>query len=564
MSQGAQSIVLLMFISVVPSIGVAAYAYRNRDKPGARGFLFCLFGMIGWSLMLMFITWPSQILPVHLNMTGRFFFQIMVAFGWVLLVWEYVHRDSIRIPPVVLAGVALIPVISLILAATNPLHHLVVLPETPDNPAGISEFVLGPWYLVHICFAILMVMLPAGLLIADFRGAHGQHRNQILLLLGGWAIGFPGAIQTHLFRNIDAIPAYVDLTPVTFLIASLFWGLALYQSDLFTIVPVSRRTAIETMADPIVSLDGSETVVDANPPAQELLGAGKDVIGTSFDELRERFPALADLETGTQQQTELTLETDGGNRHFLLDMRKLDLGSATSGSVLVFREVTQLRERERELELLKEIFSRVFRHNVRNRLTAIDGYTTLINQRDTEGTYEEELSRINESSEQLLAHSQKATELGTLIDSDTESVEVDLPAVVADCLDELSELTSATVVVDIDDELLVECHPLVGEAIRELLDNAVSHHPDQAPQIWVSTAVEGDNVSLRIEDDGAGVSLDEIKAITERTETSLTHGSGVGLWLVEMLALKSGGSFSLTDSQEFGGTRAELQFPRAQ
>ncbi len=561
MSQGAQSMVLLMFISVVPTIGVAGYAFRNRNKPGARGFLLCLTGMIGWSIMLIFVTWPFPILPVHLNLTGRFFFQLLVAFGWLLLVWEYLRRDNVLVPPALIAALAIVPIVTLALAVTNPIHHLVVLPETPDNPAGISEFVLGPWYFVHVCFAIVLVMLPVGLLVTDFRGAHGQHRSQIGLLLAGWVVGFPGALQTHLFRNIEAIPLYVDLTPVTFLITSLLWGLALYRYQLFNLAPVSRRTAIETMSDPIVSIDNNGKVVDANPPAQRLFGGGEDVVGISFDRICERFPALSSHQMRVQQQTELTLETEEGAHHFLLDVRQIELGTSTNGSVLVFREVTELREHEKDLELLKEILSRVFRHNVRNRLTVIDGYATQIEQRDKADKYDEELTMIKRASTQLLAHSGKATELRNLIDSDSEPEQFDLTALSSEYAQAIDTETSATVTTDLEDELLVECHPLVGEAIRELFDNAVRHHGWNEPHIRVRVSADEDDGVLWVEDDGPGIEMSEIEALNRRSETDLTHGSGVGLWLVDLIALRSGGSFSLADSPELGGTRAELRLP---
>ncbi len=563
MSQAAQSMVLLMFISVVPIIGVAGYAFHNRNKPGARGFLLCLIGMIGWSMMLIFVTWPSTILPVHLNITGRFFFQLVVTFGWVLLVWEYVKRDTIRIPSSLVVIAVIVSLITLALAVSNPVHHLVVLPETPDNPAGISEFVLGPWYFVHICFSILLVTLPLGLLFADFRGAHGQHRSQILLLLAGWLVGVPGALQTHLFRNIETIPVYVDLTPISFLIASLLWGLALYRYQLFSLVPVSRRTAIETMSDPVITVDSDETVVDANPPAQQLFGTGDDVVGKPFEDISEQLPVLSSLQRSTDYQTELTLETEDGERHFLLDVPRIELGTSTSGSVLVFREITELREREQELELLKEIFSRVFRHNIRNRLTTIDGYTAEIQAEDGADTYDEELTLIKQESAQLLAHSKKATVLGKLIDSESSSGEFDLEKTVSGYAQAIAANTSAAVTTDLEDGVLVDCHPLVGNAVRELFDNAVRHHDGNTPQLRVRVTADENNGILWIEDDGPGVELAEIEALDRRSETNLRHGSGVGLWLVDMVALKSDGSFRLTDSPELGGTRAELTFPLA-
>lgn len=556
--------VILMFISVVPIVGVAGYALRNRDKPGARGFLLCLIGMIGWSIMLIFVTWPSVILPVHLNMTGRFLFQLFVAFGWVLFVWEYLKRGRIQLSPALVTALLVVPVVTLGLAVTNPVHHLVVLPETPANPMGISEFALGPGYILHIFFAIVLAMLPVGLLLRDLRGAHGQHRRQILLLLAGWVVGFPGTLQTHLFRNIEAIPLYVDLTPVSFLTTSLLWGVALYRYGLFSLIPVSRRTAIETMSDPVVSVDSSGTVVDTNPPAQQLFGGGKDLIGTEYDEICDRFPGLSSHHVHLQQQAELTLDTADGERHFLLDVRQIELGSTTNGSVLVFREVTELREREQDLELLQEIFSRVFRHNVRNRLTAIDGYADAVARRDEDNVYGEELRRISESSAQLLAHTEKAIKLRALMNSDAELERRDLATLVRKYVEEIDETTSATVTADLENGVLVECHPQAEEAICELLDNAVRHTDEANPQIRVRVKTTQDNGVLCIEDDGPGIKQGETQALDRGSETDLSHGSGVGLWLIDLVALKSNGSFNLTDSSELGGTRAELQFPLAE
>ena len=561
MSQGAQSMVLLMFISVVPIVGVAGYALRNRNKPGARGFLLCLIGMIGWSVMLIFVTWPSSILPVYLNLTGRFLFQLFVAFGWVLFVWEYLKRDRTRVPLSLVAVLLVVPGVILGLAVTNPVHHLVVLPETPANPVGISEFALGPGYMLHICFAVVLAMLPVGLLLWDLRGAHGQHRRQILLLLAGWVIGFPGALQTHLFRNIEAIPLYVDLTPICFLITSLLWGLALYRYELFSLIPVSRRTAIEMMSDPVVSIDSSGTVVDANPPAQRLFGTGEDVIGAEFDDICDPFSGLSEHHVRLQRQTELSLDTADGERHFLLDVHQIELGTSTNGSVLVFREVTKLREREQELELLQEIFSRVFRHNIRNRLTAIDGYAATIAHRDEDNEYEEELERISESSAQLFAHSEKAIKLRTLINSDAELEQCDLATLASKCTTEIDDTTSAMVTVDLDSGVLVECHPRAQEAVRELLDNAVRHSHRARPHIRVRLEATQENGVLWIEDDGPGIKQGETQALDQRSETDLSHGSGVGLWLVDLVALKSNGSFNLADCPELGGTRAELRFP---
>mgnify|MGYP006274209725 FL=1 len=563
MSQGAQSMALLMFLSTIPIMGVTGYVFRNRNKPGARGLILCLVGMIGWSLMLLFVTWPTPVFPVHLNVAVRFFFQALVAFGWPLFVWEYLHRDRIRLSKKLLAAVFVVPMISIALAVTNPLHYLVVDATTPANPTGISEFVLNPWYYVHIAYASVLAMLPVGLLIADFRGAHGVHRQQLSLLMAGWVIGFPGALQTHLFRNIESIPLYVDLTPTTFLVTALLWGLALDRYQLFNLVPVSRRTAVETLADPVVTIGRSGVVVDMNQAAKDSFGTGNPLIGTSSERLCQAHPELRPVLDGSDDIDELTISVDGETRELLPQSQAVTRGKQQVGTVIVFRDVTRLREREADLELLNGIFARVFRHNVRNRLNVIEGYATLIETQDTANEHTAELKEIRKANQQLLAHSEKATDLRELIHNDQQQQQHNLSDTVRTRAQRIADETSATVETSIEDGVTVVSHPLVTTAIAELFENAVAHHTgDSPPHLAVTVQASGDEGMMYIEDDGPGIDTGEVAALTNREETALSHGSGVGLWLVEHIVRKSNGSLSITDAATLSGTRATIRLPQ--
>lgn len=565
MNQGAQSMALLMFISIVPLIGITAYTYQNRSESGGRGFLLCLFGMIGWSMMLLFVTWPTRVFPVSLNVTGRFFFQLLVAFGWPLFIWEYLGRDppAIRHPAVV-AGLGF-SVVTLLLGLTNPWHHLVLRAATPANPIGISELVPGPWYFVHIGFAIVLAMLPIGLLLVDYRDAHGIHRRQLVFLLAGWVVGFPGTLQTHLFRNVDAIPSYVDFTPVTFLFTALLWGFALHRHQLFSLVPVSRRQAVETMPDPVLTVDKDGSVIDANPAAQALFAPDGDLLGRSFEAVSRPYPELHDSYPGdSRANTDVTLTVDGTKRHFILSVRPVSRGSAQAGSLLVFREVTALRDREQDLELLKEIFTRLFRHNFRNRLNVLNGHVAAIESRDTTGVYAAETDQIRAVSEQLLAHSEKATKLRKLVDADRQRERIDLATVAREQAERVLDGHAATVTTDVEEGVVIDGSPLVSEAVHELYENAIRHHRgDTAPRLLVSVYADGDEGVFVLEDDGPGIADSELAPLDLGGETSLTHGSGVGLWLVDLIVRKSHGSLTLDTETDLGGTRVTLRFPRA-
>jgi signal transduction histidine kinase len=552
-----------MFLSIIPIVGVTGYAVQNRHKPGGRGLVLCLVGMIGWSLMLVFITWPTRVFPVHINVAGRFFFQSVVALGWPLFVWEYLQRDRVRLPPRVLVAVLVVPVAIIALAVTNPAHHLVVDAATPPNPTGISEFVLSPGYYVHIAFASILAMLPLGLLIADFRGAHGVHRQQLLLLMAGWVVGFPGALQTHLFRNIESIPPYVDLTPLSFLVTALLWGLALNRYQLFSLVPVSRRTAVETLADPVMTVGRSGVIVDTNPAARDVFGRDDDPVGDHVEELCRSHPELRPLLVDGEEPAEVTVSTDDEERQFVPQARTITRGDQQVGTLFVFRDVTRLRKREADLELLNEIFARVFRHNFRNRLNVIEGYAETIENRDADGVHTTEVEQIKDASQQLLSHSEKATVLRNLINDDQRQ-ERNLSELVRTQVRRVDEETAATVETAIEDGVTVESHPLITTAIEELLGNAIEHHDGNSPpRLSVGVRSEAGEAILYVEDDGPGIDASELAALDRRAETALTHSTGVGLWVVDHIVRKSEGALSITDAVTLGGTRATIRFQRA-
>lgn len=560
MTQGAQSMAFLMFMSTVPIIGIAAYAFRTLDKPGARGFFLCLLGMVGWSFALIIVTWPTRVLPIHVTLTGRFFSQLLVAFGWPLFVWEYLRRERISVRPTVLVVLSVIPVATLLLSITNPLHHLVVLPETPANPTGISELALGPWYLVHICLAIALAMLPVGLLLTDFWGAHGTHRRQLLLMFAGWVVGFPGALQTHLFRNIDAIPLYVDLTPVTFLITALLWGIALYQYQLFSLVPVSRRRAVETMPDPIVSIDESGQVVDANAAANQLFGTDETPMGVPFEEFCNGQPEVLSLyENDVERQSELALETGGETHYFVFERRSISPGTSKAGSLLVFRDVTELREREQDLDLLRQVQSRILRHNIRNDLGAVQAYSELLAD-EVDGKEQERVEQILSITDDLVAMSNKTRTVETFVKQDQTPRGIDLGEVLHNhCRRYSQQYPAVAVTVDVPEEYWVVTIPAMRAAFENLIENAFVHNDNDDPTVEVSL-VDGEGyATVVIADNGSGIPSQELAVLEREEETQLQHGSGIGLWLVNWVIGNS--NMHLEFESEAGTTMVSVEIP---
>jgi PAS domain S-box-containing protein len=229
---------------------------------------------------------------------------------------------------------------------------------------------------------------------------------------------------------------------------------------------------------------------------------------------------------------------------------------AVEGFVVNSRDITARVEFEHELDLLRQVFSRIFRHNVRNRLNVIEGYTELVADR-CGASVEALTERIFEATGQLLDHSTKAQLIADVVD-DRSTRAVDLSTCVADAVAPIATShPHATVEADVD-SFSVAVHPAFVEAVRELVRNSLEHTPaDRDPELRLWSDRTDDGVTLVLADNAGGLDETELSVLEEGRETSLEHSSGVGLWLVTWIVDRSGGSLSIEETDR--GSRFRLQ-----
>ena len=156
-------------------------------------------------------------------------------------------------------------------------------------------------------------------------------------------------------------------------------GFAVTRFDCGIVPPVARDEAIEDLSDLFLVLDGENRLVDFNPAAATFFeGLADDRIGEPLEDV---VPGLAEQLDGASDDATETTEVpfESGEQTSYFDLRQSsteDARGETQGTQLLLRDITTRKEqereisaRERELDMLKQVFSRVFRHNVRNELT---------------------------------------------------------------------------------------------------------------------------------------------------------------------------------------------------
>ncbi len=152
----------------------------------------------------------------------------------------------------------------------------------------------------------------------------------------------------------------------------------------------------------------------------------------------------------------------------------------------------------------------------------------------------------------------------------TEAVALsNLASDLAELYDPVIEDAGGTLATEIQDNLVVEGNrDLIGQALTNLIDNAVKYCTHENPQIKITghRSPDGRSVELIVEDNGPGIDEENhdrvLKRFVRLDESRSEAGSGLGLSLVSAIMSLHKGEISFSDAQP--GLRVVLSFPLTQ
>jgi signal transduction histidine kinase len=243
-----------------------------------------------------------------------------------------------------------------------------------------------------------------------------------------------------------------------------------------------------------------------------------------------------------------------------------DLLLVVGSGGLLYGAVTHHRRRaetaRRDLETSNQqlqVLSRVFRHNVRNDLNVIQGYTDLLADRIDDERSRECLETIRQTTDDVVAISEK---LRVVEDASAEPPDgrVDLVDAVHEAV-EVVDADGAAVTVETPSEAWIRADDSVAFPIREVFENAVTHNDGATRRVAATICENGTTTCLEVTDNGPGIPPEERAVLQAEEETPLSHASSIGLWLVKWMCETQGGTvrFDATDD----GTTVRLRFESA-
>jgi K+-sensing histidine kinase KdpD len=106
---------------------------------------------------------------------------------------------------------------------------------------------------------------------------------------------------------------------------------------------------------------------------------------------------------------------------------------------------------------------------------------------------------------------------------------------------------------------------LMEQALGQIIANAAKYSPPVAP-IQISAGVENQKLIISVRDQGAGLTDDEKERLAERFFRGKRHvgkiaGSGLGLWIANILIISSGGVLDAVSEGEGKGADMRIVFP---
>ena len=317
---------------------------------------------------------------------------------------------------------------------------------------------------------------------------------------------------------------------------------------------------VQRVGDPIMlqDLDGYYRVF--NDAVAEYAGMDPDELSGN-DEFAFMNPETATriakmkarvVETGDPVDYEVTpdLPTKGDRTFATTRYPHYDEDGEIDGTVAICRDVTERRERQRQLQVI----DRVLRHNLHNEMNVVMGHAQQILD-DPDGDHDGSAREILEASRDLVDLADKERRIVRLLSDDPTIETIRLRPLLQAIVEDLDETYPASrVTLDCPQDVRIEAERSLGVALRELIENGVVHNDRDHPTVEVTARRTGDSVKITVSDDGPGVPIEERLVLTGEQEIQpLFHGSGLGLWLVNHVVRRSNGSLEFAGEGERAG-----------
>ena len=340
---------LTLFAASFTVLVAAASAWRKREMSGGLALSLMFMAIAVWCFCSaagsMTVTAPRRYLWDALSYVG------LCNVAPLFLVFTIQYSDSTW--PLGAGMIAIlwsVPVISIGLAFTNSLHHLIWKSFAPGPVPGTNTVVysFGLWYPIEVSWFLVTCLLGMYNILRVAVRAARLYVLQAVTLIVSVLVPWAGFALTIL----PGSPlAGVDVMSLGFAVSALLVLSAYNRLHFLDLVPRARATLVERMQDGFLVLDPLERIIDINAMAARLLGVVPPGIGKT---LRDASPDLHDLlrRGSTDAMPTISPAHDPATALEVSITSLVGRSGKRSGRILLVRDVTERQRAEKEREKL--------------------------------------------------------------------------------------------------------------------------------------------------------------------------------------------------------------------
>jgi nitrogen fixation/metabolism regulation signal transduction histidine kinase len=343
----------------------------------------------------------------------------------------------------------------------------------------------------------------------------------------------------------------------------------------------AERTALAVilarLTSGVISLEPDLRVRVANQAAGAILGVDfSGAAGRPLAEIAAGHPLLAELHDVLQGHTaagetewreQLTLRTESGRREIVCACTALPGDAGAQGLVLVFDEVTQLLQAQRQAAWGE--VARRLAHEIRNPLTPIQLSAERMRRKLMRGLGKPEAELLDRSTHTIV---QQVEAMKQMVAAFSEYAKVpemnirefDLSALIRQVSD-LYHAQDPRVAFGLSLDPKASLLEADQGRIRQLLNNLLTNSLEALdgrdnPVIMIETQRSGGQVSLVVIDNGPGFQGGLREQAFDPYVTSKPKGTGLGLAIVRRIVEEHGGAVEVDNAQQ-GGARVRITLP---
>lgn len=255
----------------------------------------------------------------------------------------------------------LLPVATVLVSWTNPLHHLYY----KEFSVVRSEVVFGPYILVSgVSNYFFLIFAIAYMIRFGIKNKMSLYWKQCILL----CVSDFCPLAVSFYATFSGDDVSIAATPMSFLVTLILNAIVIFRLHVLDIKPIATQHILNAISDSYIVLSDTGHVVKYNSNFEKLFGKEYGITENkklsdciSREDVVQKSPIynmISALESSRQDDSlisyeqSITLETKEGvvKKYFVVDVSPLDVNGQVHGFVMMFKDITQLRNSMKKLQ----------------------------------------------------------------------------------------------------------------------------------------------------------------------------------------------------------------------